>query len=181
MHGPASPVSSSPSHEIDRLYREHHGWLAGWLRGKLGNAGDAADLAQDTFVRVLQARRRATQEEEVRGGDASGGSRALLVHIAKGLMVDHWRRQTVERAYLDALAALPAPQAPSPECRALILETLIRIDAALEALPARTCEIFLLAQFDGLKYEAIASRLSVSLATVKRHMQTGFVACLAVA
>ena len=103
----------------------------------------------------------------------------MLVHIAKGLMVDHWRRQTVERAYLDALAAMPEPLAPSPESRALILETLIRIDAALEALPARTREIFLLAQFDGLKYDAIADRMSVSLATVKRHMQTGFVACLA--
>ena len=175
MHGPASPATPPAPNEVDRLYREHHGWLAGWLRGKLGNAGDAADLAQDTFVRVLQARRRVARE------DSPGGSRALLVHIAKGLMVDHWRRQTVERAYLDALAALPQAHAPSPESRALILETLIRIDAALEALPARTREIFLLAQFDGLKYDAIADRMSVSLATVKRHMQTGFVACLAVA
>jgi DNA-directed RNA polymerase specialized sigma24 family protein len=34
------------------LYREHQGWLFGWLRGKLGNSGDAADIAHDTFVRL---------------------------------------------------------------------------------------------------------------------------------
>ncbi|OZI65096.1 sigma-70 family RNA polymerase sigma factor [Bordetella genomosp. 1] len=175
MQGPASTIASSAHRDVDRLYRDHHGWLAGWLRARLGNAGDAADLAHDTFVRVLQARRRAAADAP------DGGSRAFLVHIAKGLMVDHWRRQAVERAYLEALAVLPEAVTPSVEARALILETLVRIDAALAALPARTREIFLLAQFDGLKYDAIADRMAVSLATVKRHMQAGFVACLAAA
>ena len=41
---------------LDRLYSEHNDWLKGWLRVRLGNAADAADLAQDTFVRVMTAR-----------------------------------------------------------------------------------------------------------------------------
>ncbi|MDD3484875.1 sigma factor, partial [Azovibrio restrictus] len=36
---------------LTRLYRDHHGWLQGWLRRRLGNAHEAADLAQDTFLR----------------------------------------------------------------------------------------------------------------------------------
>ena len=38
---------------IETLYGDHHGWLRGWLRKKLGNAFDAADLAHDTYVRIL--------------------------------------------------------------------------------------------------------------------------------
>ena len=39
------------------LYGEHHSWLVGWLRRKLSGSDHAADLAQDTFVRVLSAQR----------------------------------------------------------------------------------------------------------------------------
>lgn len=50
--------SGEPSYQsaITELYCEHHGWLFGWLRIKLGCAQNAADLAQDTFARILNAR-----------------------------------------------------------------------------------------------------------------------------
>ncbi|KAG1242986.1 hypothetical protein G6F65_022704 [Rhizopus arrhizus] len=105
--------------------------------------------------------------------------RALLTHIAKGLVVDHWRRCAVQDAYLAAVAHLPAPEVPSPEMRALILETLHVIDATLRTLPAKTREIFLLSQFDGLRYEAISEQLGLSLSTVKRHMKRALMGCLA--
>ncbi|MBO3274253.1 sigma-70 family RNA polymerase sigma factor [Pseudomonas schmalbachii] len=165
------PAEFAPQREIHALYSNHHGWLYGWLRGKLGNACDAADLAHDTFVRLMQSRRTQFGDEP----------RALLTHIAKALVVDHWRRQDVERAYLDAIAHLPEPETPSPETRLLILEALYRIEAMLRGLPEQTREIFLLAQLDGLAYREIAERLGTSLITVKRHMRKAFLACLAVA
>jgi len=160
-----------PDH-VSVLYRDHHGWLAGWLRKKLGNAPDAADLAQDTFVRLLANSRVA---------DLGAEPRAFLTHIAKGLVVDHWRRQAVERAYREALAAVPHEHAPSPETRLLILEALMRIDTMLRAMPAQTRDIFLLAQMDGLTYAQIAQQLGLAVITVKRHMHKAFVACLAAA
>lgn len=159
----------APADPVAKLYRDHHGWLSIWLRKKLGNSFDAADLAHDTFLRLMAGRRRE---------NAGAEPRALLTHIAKGLIVDHWRRRALEDAYLQAVAQLPAREAPSPEARALILETLLRIDATLRTLPAKTREVFLLSQFDGLGYDAIAQRLRVSLSTVKRHMQAALTACL---
>jgi RNA polymerase sigma-70 factor (ECF subfamily) len=51
------PVVETASHrEVAALYTDHHGWLQGWLRRKVGNAFDAADLTQDTFVRILGVR-----------------------------------------------------------------------------------------------------------------------------
>jgi len=125
--------------------------------------------AHDTFVRLLG-----------RNATAGLGSepRALLTHIAKGLLVDRWRRQDVERAYLEAIAHLPEPEAPSPETRWLILETLYRVDAMLREMPARVRQVFLLSQLDGLTYGEIAEQLNVSLITVKRDMRSAFLACL---
>lgn len=165
MSSPDSP----PLDTVTKLYRDHHGWLSVWLRKKLGNSFDAADLAHDTFVRLMAGRRKEPAGDE---------PRALLAHIAKGLVVDHWRRRALEDAYLAVLAQLPPPEAPSPQARALILETLHAIDSALRSLPARTREIFLLSQFDGMGYAEIAQSRGVSLSTVKRHMQAALTACL---
>lgn len=164
-----SSTDSLPTDTVTRIYREHHGWLSVWLRKKLGNSFDAADLAHDTFVRLMAARVRAG------GGDEP---RALLTHIAKGLVVDHWRRRALEDAYQSAAAQLPPREVPSPEVRALILETLYAIDATLRTLPARTRAIFLASQFDGMNYAEIARAQRASLATVKRHMQKALTACL---
>ncbi len=165
-----SAAETTSHRDVRTLYSSHHGWLHDWLRRKLGNAFDAADLAHDTFIRIIAARRALDLHTE---------PRALLTHIAKGLVVDHWRRQEVERAYRDAIAYLREPEVPSAETRHLILEALYRIEVMLREMPAQTREIFLAAQFEGLGYREIATRHGVSLATVKRHMRKAFLACLA--
>jgi RNA polymerase sigma factor (sigma-70 family) len=63
----------------------------------------------------------------------------------------------------------------------LMLEALYRIDAMLSNFPSRTRRIFLMSQLDGMTYRQIAAELRVSLITVKRHMQTAFLACLSAA
>ncbi|WP_175652363.1 sigma-70 family RNA polymerase sigma factor [Pseudomonas sp. Marseille-P9899] len=166
-----SSTDRAPHLHIENLYCEHHGWLHGWLSRKLGNASDAADLAHDTFIRLL------TRQSRTFGSEP----RALLTHIAKGLVVDRWRRQEVERAYLESIAYLSELEVPSPETRWLILEALHRIDAMLREMPSRVRQTFLLSQIDGLTYNDIAEQLGVSLITVKRDMRDAFLACLSVA
>ncbi len=151
------PAVSSP---LQTLYCDHHGWLHGWLRQRLGNASDAADLAHDTFLRILGRGQRETLREP----------RAYLAAVANGLLVSHWRRRDLERAWLDTLAAHPQVVAPSPEDRALVLEALEQIARMLDGLPARCREIFLLSQLDGLTYPQISVQLGVSVNVVQKAM-----------
>ena len=161
-----------PRHpHIHALYSEHHGWLKGWLNRKLGNSCDAADLAHDTFVRLL-----ARQVARPLGSEP----RALLTHIAKGLMIDRWRRQAIERAYLETIAHLPPAEVPSPEVRWLVLETLQALDELLDGLPVLVRRAFLWSQLEGLGYREIAERLDVSERTVKRYMAQAYEHCLLV-
>ncbi|WP_326537997.1 sigma-70 family RNA polymerase sigma factor [Pseudorhodoferax sp.] len=158
---------------IHALYSEHHNWLHGWLRRKLGDAHHAADLAQDTFVRILAACR--AQElvlHELRE------PRAYLTTVAGRVLVNHYRRASLEQAWLAALATQPQPFAASPEERLSILQTLNEIDALLDALPPRTRTVFLLSQLEGLTYAQIAERMDVAPRTVKRHMAQAFEECL---
>ena len=153
---------------MHKLYAEHHGWLVGWLRRRLGNTEQAADLAQDTFVKLVANPENDTIEQP----------RAYLATIARRLLIDQTRRHTLEQAYLEMLAVQPAIHAPSEEARAIVLESLRQIDTILLKLtqPARTA--FLLSQLDGLTYEEIAVELSISVRTVKRYMATAFEECL---
>ncbi|GGB99360.1 RNA polymerase sigma factor [Oxalicibacterium flavum] len=161
--------ADSPAHQqLATLYSDHHGWLQSWLRGKLGNAGDAADLAHDTFLRVLVARNAAAIQQP----------REYLATIARGLVTDRFRRQAIERAWLETLAAQPEPQAVSPETRAIVLETLVAIDRMLDDMGTRAREIFMLAQFEGLTYAQIGARLGISITTVKKHLVRALTHCL---
>lgn len=167
----AVPATDLAAHRIHVLYTDHHNWLYHWLRRKLGNACDAADLAHDTFLRVI------ARQKPVHPGEES---RALLTHIAKGLVIDHWRRQDVEHAYLEALAYLPEAEAPSPETRLIIIDALMRIDTMLTSLSGRTREIFLLAQLDGLTLQQIAEHTHIPVIAVRRHIHKALVACMTV-
>nr|WP_180207083.1 sigma-70 family RNA polymerase sigma factor [Pseudomonas sp. SbOxS1]NYU07369.1 sigma-70 family RNA polymerase sigma factor [Pseudomonas sp. SbOxS1] len=153
---------------VEALYVGHQGWLHAWLLRKLGNRVDAADLMHDTFTRILAARSLPEIAEP----------RAYLTCVAKGILVNWYQRQALERAYLSALAQMPEALAPSPEVRFLILETLHEVDALLDALPPLVKRAFLLSQIGAMKYEDIATQLDVSLITVKRYMKQAFVQCL---
>ena len=147
--------------EIATLYADHHGWLQGWLRKKLGSTASAADVAHDTFLRLLD------REDAV----AAREPRAFLATVAQRVLFNHYRRQKLEAAYLDVLAQLPPRHAPSPEERALLLSTLFELDRMLDGLPPPIKRAFLLRQLDELPQEDIARQLGISLATVKRHLQ----------
>lgn len=161
------PDGSALHPDIDGLYVAHHGWLSGWLRRRLGNETDAADIAQDVFLKLLSRAERARLREP----------RAYLSTIARGLVVEHWRRRELELAWLETLAALPPVEVPSPERRLLLLETLIEIDRMLDSLKPAVRTAFLLAQLDGYSCPRIAEHLGVSLATAERHVAKALRQC----
>ncbi|WP_053119931.1 sigma-70 family RNA polymerase sigma factor [Pseudomonas sp. P1.31] len=154
--------------DVAVLYRQQHGWLQNWLRRRLNCTQSAADLAQDTFMRLLA-------KEQVPELHAP---RTFLAKVAQSVLCNHYRRQKLERAYLEALAAMPEQVAPSLETQAILLETMIALDAALEGLERPVREAFLLSQMDGLSHGEIAARLDVSITTVKRYIIKAGAMCI---
>ncbi|MGY8811320.1 MAG: sigma-70 family RNA polymerase sigma factor [Pseudomonadales bacterium] len=161
------PIEPNSSINVAALYSEHHGWLFAWLRRKLGCSEQAADMAQDTFVRVL------VRDEPV----SNHAPKAFLSTIARGLVIDHWRRSALEKAYLDALAQIPEQFYPSAEEHHQTLQTLEQIAALLDGLKAKVRTAFLLYQLGGMTHAQIAKQLGVSSRTVERHVADALFHC----
>ena len=155
--------------QIGHLYTEHHGWLRNWLRQRVGCHDIAADLAQDTFLRLLNRPR------PLQGMDSA---KRYLRTVADGLCIDLWRRKSVEQAWLETLAARPQAVALSPEDQALVIETLGEIEQMLSQLPSNVATAFIWSQVDGLSYRQIAQQLAVSERMVKKYMARAMLACV---
>ena len=161
------PPIDGHSQCLEVIYSEHNGWLKQWLQQYLGCAERAADVAQDTFVRILLKE----SPPEI------NKPRAYLTTIAHGLVINHWRRQALEKAYLEQLGSQVQPLQPSEEERLLVLEKLEQLSSMLEGLSARCKQVFLLARLDGLSYQAIASKLNISVNMVQKAMIKAMASC----
>jgi DNA-directed RNA polymerase specialized sigma subunit, sigma24 homolog len=123
----SAPSLTTPQDTVGALYLEHHDWLRHWLRKRMACADAAADLAHDTFVRLLVSRRAFDLRQP----------RAYLSSVARSILIDSYRRRTVEQAYLETLAAQPIGFDICAETRAIILETLCRsIPCSTASAPA---------------------------------------------
>lgn len=160
--------AASHRQRVASLYVENHGWIQQWITRRLGNSSDAAELAQDVFVRLLAQPREFASDLH---------ARAYLSRVSRHLCVDFWRRKQLEHAWLEALAARPEEYAPSLEEQAVILETLRQLQAMLDRLPPRVAEAFSLSQLHGLSYVEIARRLGVSERSVTKYMAQAMFQC----
>lgn len=161
-------LGDSTHHElVGALYRDHRAWLFAWLRRSLQCPQRAEDLSQDTFLRLLGRSETINPREP----------RALLSTIARGLLIDHFRRNDLERTYLEELASLPEPQQPSVEEQALALEALREVDRLLGQLSSKARAAFLYNRVDGLGHGEIAERLGVSVSRVRQYLAQGLRQC----
>lgn len=152
---------------VTLIFENNYHWLCGRLQRSTGCRYDAEDIASDTFVKVLNLPDLSAVREP----------RALLTTIAKRLMYETWRRRDLERAYIQSLLNAPVATHPSPEERALLIETLVTLDRVLDGLPGQGKAAFVHSQFGGLSYPQIAQTLGLSLSRVQQYMTEAFKLC----
>ena len=136
------------SHSI-RLYR-----LA---RRLSGDADQARDLVQDTFLRAARNPRRIP--------DDTAGGEAWLVRILVNLCRDRWRREAVRRNVPQL--PLPADAGPNPEAAAVARAT---VSSALANLPPRRRAVIVLHHLEERGTAEIAGLLGISQVTVRWHL-----------
>lgn len=161
-------ASSATAHAaLGETFKQDYSWLCARIARLLGCSFSAQDVASESFLRLLAM----PDPSQIRE------PRALLSTIARRLVYESWRRQDLERAYLDSLALAPEPTHPSPEQRLLIIETLMLIDRLLDGLSAKAKAAFLYHRLDGLTYAQIGACLGVSISRVQQYMAEGFKRC----
>ncbi|MGG5291999.1 sigma-70 family RNA polymerase sigma factor [Pseudomonas shirazensis] len=164
-------MPSVDSAQLTQLYEQQHRWLRRWLSLQLDCSHRAADLMQDTFMRLLTSR----EAFEIRQ------PRPFLAKVARSVLSNHYRRARLEKAYLETLQADPELIGPDLATQLILFETLVQLDEALAELAIPVRQAFLWSQLDGMSHADIAERLQISIATVKRHIVKAGARCLLIA
>jgi RNA polymerase sigma-70 factor (ECF subfamily) len=148
----------------DGRFRELIGYKEDVFRVCLGfsrNFADAEDLCQDAFLKAF-----------ARAGDLRqpGSLRIWLLRIARTTCLDHSRR--MRRNPIDLADVVPdTPDDPhTPETVSEANESLRLLKDAVQSLPKKQREVFVLREYGGLSYEDLARVLKLRPGTVMSRL-----------
>jgi RNA polymerase sigma-70 factor (ECF subfamily) len=154
---------------FDAEVRPHEASLRAWLRAKFPRAGDADDLVQESFLRML----RAQAEGSIRN------PKAFLFATARNLALDLFRRRRVVQ--FEPLVGIEDSlvETDSRSCSESLnaRQELAILIEAIDALPPRCREIMILQKMHGLSNQQIAERMGISINTVNAQLVIGLARC----
>lgn len=155
---------------VQEVIRNSHSSLLSFLRQRLRVAEDAADVAQETYIRMMQ----------YEGSRDVQSPSSLLFRIAINVANDLGRADQVRRVSdrcdiddmeLDAGVATPEREVAAEQDLNVLLE-------AIEHLPPKCRHVFLLSRVHGLTYPEIAKRCGISVKMVEKHISHALAACM---
>ncbi len=151
------------------LYLRHHATLRRFLGRMLRCEETAAEVAQDAWMRLVRLKPQHYVDNP----------RAYLFQVAANAARDRMARERSREAVVDG-RPLPedvASPEPDAETAALARERVRLLAAALDELPPRCREVFLMSRFDGLANGEIAARLGISRNMVEKHIIRAMLHC----
>jgi RNA polymerase sigma-70 factor (ECF subfamily) len=142
--------------DLRRLFLKHSRDIDRFLRRRGHNAETAADLAQDTFVRLLAAGPKIAS--------AHDNPKAYLYQISRNLSIDYQRRERLmpRVAISDDDLARVADPSPSPETLVYDKQRLAITLTAINELPERTRKAFELHRLDNMTITEVAREVGLS-------------------
>ncbi len=132
--------------------------------------GDVEDIAQETFLRAFAAQ----TETKLRN------PKAFLIRVARNLAASELKRKvnttSVSIEQYEDSDVLMNGLADSPEKRIEDQRKLLVMVKAVASLSPALRETFIMRKVDQLKFQQIATRLSVSVSTVEKRAATALLA-----
>jgi RNA polymerase sigma factor (sigma-70 family) len=144
--------------------------LRRFLSGRLRNAADVPDLAQEVFLRLMR----------VDNHDAIRSPEAYLFTVASHVVHQHTLRQAAIPASVDIMEVFTELQLLSeddPATRADTQQRLEDLERTLAQLPAKLSTTLLLHRYAGLSIEEIGKHLGVSRPTAKKYLARALLHC----
>jgi len=144
-------------------FQQHYPALLQFLVGRLKDTEQAADVAQETYLRLV-----AMGEPD----EAIIEPRAFIFRIASNLAIDLLRKEErhSKRRAPGELACEETDRRLCAETIHLARERLDQLDQALSELPPNYAQALMLSRLDGLTYAEIGNRLGVSESMVAKYI-----------
>ncbi len=143
---------------FDSLYREQKGAVLRMLRARLSNEDDVTEIMQESFLRLLRYRHCGPDSLQY-----------LLFRVAMNLAVTHQRQASVRHAVSLNDVELVSEELPVEQ---LLVqeEEMTQVAMAIDALPPRCRQMYVMSRLRGFRQREIAQRCGISTRMVELHI-----------
>ncbi len=154
---------------IHELIRRHHDSLISFLRRRLNVPEDAHDVAQETYIRMMK----------YEGARDIESPSSMLFRIAANVAIDLGRAARARRGgdHLSIDSVELCSEQPSAERHVAAEQSVERLHAAIESLPPKCRQAFLLSRAHGMTYPEIARHCGISVKMVEKHISHALAVC----
>ncbi|AIN62288.1 RNA polymerase sigma factor [Providencia stuartii] len=152
-------IENSDLAEESQLLQQHAPSLFRYILARTPDSDIANEILQDVFVHTIETYRCQTLQFP----------RAFMYTLAQRNIANFYRRQHIEAEY-QRLLVEPEPEW-NLETQLVVEEQLQLLSEQLAKLPENMEQAYLLAQFEGMTYQQIATQLKVSPNSIKYYLQ----------
>ena len=155
---------------VDDTIRRYHDALMSFLRQRSHFQHEAADIAQETYLRLMQ----------YEGAHNVRSASALLFRVATNVGNDRIRSANARHAHdhcsIEELDLLD--DHPSPERELDARQELEQVYEVIAELPAKCRQVFILSRVKHMTYPQIAQHCDISVKMVEKHISHALEICL---
>lgn len=148
---------------LDTLLRHYWSPLLNYVKGLISDHDGAQDIAQEAFLYLWEGRQRWTP---------TGSARALLYRVARSRALNHVRHHRVRERAEPLVEAFQPGRRWTPTPLQILEQAELRgaIDEAIDALPPRRREVFVLGYVHGCRHAEVAEIMEISVQTARNQM-----------
>lgn len=146
---------------FDELYRKYFDRIYRFAISLVKLPEEAENIVQDAFLKLWVNRDRV---------DKGSSVRYYVFTITYHAAISVIRKKLKESDYISELIRQPDTNPDDASVELEYNELELKLNTAIDKLPARQKEVYLLHRTEGLKYSEIADRLNLSVNTVENHM-----------
>lgn len=161
-------AGKSENNRIAELYNNHNEALVRYLTIRLNSRQDAIEVAQEAYIRLMK----------LESLETIGFVRAFLFRTATNIAIDRLRQRKRQSLNMETQKTLYSSiEEITPEHSLNAKQTLSRLHAALEDLPPKCRQAFMLYKFRNIGYSEIALQMKLSESMVRKYVARGLVYC----
>lgn len=151
---------------FSELYNRYKDKLYSFAMEMQDSPEKASDLVHDVFLKIWE-QRSSLENKEIFSG--------YLYTMVRNFCIDHFRKSARESAINRKLAETGKENFETPESDLLYRDLQNKVQQAINNLPPRQKEIYILHREERLKYNEIAQKLNLSVSTVENHFSRAMV------
>jgi len=146
---------------FEQLYHNYKGRIYGNLYKMVKSAEIAEEILQELFVKIWIGRENLDTEKSFR---------SYLFKVSENLVYDFFRKAALNKQMESYLVSVAVPATSSVEQHINYKEGNYILAKAIDCLPPRRKQIYILCKIEGKSYGEVSRLLGVSISTINEHI-----------